>query len=102
MTRSPISLRVVKAVEQVNAAGTSVGEAAAELACELGVAARHERGRFLVADLHEADFVLMRSDRLHDPIDAIAGHAEDHIDAPGCECFYERIPNSTWDDGTFR
>src|SRR4030095_6435509 len=73
---------VVEAVEQVDAAWTGGGEADAELAGELRVAAGHQGGRFLVPDLHEADLVVSDAQRLHDAVDAVAGQPEDHVDAP--------------------
>jgi len=80
--RGTVHLGVVKAVEQVNAAGPRGGKAHAEPAGELGVTARHEGGGLFVADLYEADLVLARAQRLHDAVDAVAGQAEHNIHAP--------------------
>ena len=80
--RLAVELGVVQAVEQVDPARPGGREADAQLAGELGVAAGHERGRFLVAHLDEADLVLALAQRLHDPVDAVAGQAEDDLDAP--------------------
>src|SRR4029453_18863163 len=57
-------------------------DADAEAAGELGVAARHERRRFLVSHLHETDLVALLQQRFHDAVDAVAGETEDGIDAP--------------------
>ena len=53
-----VELRVVQAVEQVDAAGPGRGQADAEPAGRLGVAGRHERGRLLVVHQDEPDPVL--------------------------------------------
>ena len=57
-------------------------EADAESPGELGVAARHEGGGLLVADLDEANRLAAFAQRLHDAVDAVARQAEDRIDAP--------------------
>ena len=41
--------------------------------------------------LNETDLVLARAQRLHDAVDAIAGQAEDDIDAPVNEGFDEDV-----------
>ena len=74
-------------------------EAATELAGEFGIAAGHERRRFLMSHLHEADLILVRADRLHDAVDAIAGHAEDDVYIPGNKCLDERNGSITRHDG---
>ena len=51
--RLVVELGVVEAVEQVDRAGPGGRHADADLAGELGVRARHERGHLLVADLDE-------------------------------------------------
>ena len=81
-TGCAVELGVVEAVEQVDAAGAGGGEADAEPAGVLGVAAGHERRRLLVPHLDEADLVLALAQRLHDAVDAVAGQAEDDVDAP--------------------
>ena len=81
-TGCAVQLGVVEAVEQVDAAGPGGREADAEPAGELGVAAGHEGGGLLVAHLDEADLVLALAQGLHDAVDAVAGQAEDDIDAP--------------------
>ena len=55
-----VQLRVVEAIEQMDAARARGGQAHAELAGELRVAARHERGGLFMPDLHEADRVCAR------------------------------------------
>src|SRR5438132_12882291 len=66
----------------MNGPGSGCREADAEPAAVLRVAARHERRRLLMADLDEADPSLTRPQRLHDPVDAVAGQAEDDGHAP--------------------
>ena len=80
--RLAVQLGVVEAVEQVDAARAGGGQADAQPAGVLGVAAGHERRRLLVAHLDEADRVLALAQRLHDAVDAVAGQAEDDLHAP--------------------
>jgi hypothetical protein len=83
--RLAIQLGVVEAVQQVEAARTRGGQADAELPRVLRVGARHEGGGLLVADLDEPDLLPPRAERLHDAVDAVAGQAENHFDAPVTE-----------------
>ena len=53
--RLAVELGVVQAVEQMNAARAGSRQADAELAGVLGIGAGHERRRFFVAHLDEAD-----------------------------------------------
>ncbi len=80
--RLAVALGVVQAVEQVDAARPGGGHADAEPAGVLGIAAGGEGGGFLVAHLDELDLVLVRAQRLEDAVDAVAGEAEDRLDAP--------------------
>src|SRR5207247_1896519 len=66
----------------MDAARSGRGEADAEAAGELRVAAGHERGGLFMADLDESDRVLFLAERLHDAVDAVAGESEDRVDAP--------------------
>ena len=73
--RLVVELGVVEAVEQVDRAGPRGGQADAELAGELGVGARHERGHLLVAHLDElgaARAVARALERADDAVDAVA------------------------------
>ena len=80
--RLMVELGVVQPVEQVDAAGPGRGQADAEPARRLGVAAGHEGGGLLVVDQDEPDSVLVAPEGLHDPVDAVAGQAEDGVDPP--------------------
>ncbi len=80
--RLTVERGVVEPVQEVDAPGAGRGQAHPEAAGELRVAARHERGRFLVAHLYEPDPVLPGAQRLHDPVDAVAGQAEHDVDSP--------------------
>ena len=80
--RRPVLLGVIEAVQEMNRAGPRGGDADAEAARELGVAAGHEGRGLLVADLDEAHLVLPRPEGLHQPIDAVAGQPEDHVHFP--------------------
>ena len=81
--RHVVELRVVQAVQQVDAARArrSPGR---RRACPVAFAyaGRHERGGLLVVHQHEPDPVLVPAQRLHDPVDAVAGQAEDGVDPP--------------------
>lgn len=56
-------------------------------ACELRIAARHERRRFFVPDLDETDLVLPLAKRFDDPVHAVSGKAEYRIDTPVNQLF---------------
>ena len=77
-----VELSVVETVEEVDAAGTRGGNAGAEPSRPLGVGAGHEGGGLLVAHLDEADLLLLLPQRLDDAVDAVAGDAENRVDAP--------------------
>src|ERR1043166_10089554 len=74
--RLAIQLRVVKAIEQVNAPGSGGGEADAQAPRVFGVTAGHEGGRFLVARLQKAHLVAVSAQGLHNAIDAVARKTE--------------------------
>jgi hypothetical protein len=80
--RLTVQLRVVEPVQQMYSAGTGCRDADPEASGELRVAARHERRRFFVPHLHEADLVALLPQRFHDAVDAVAGETEDRVDAP--------------------
>src|SRR3954463_2710718 len=75
----------------MNATWTRGGEANAQAPGELGIAAGHQRRRFLVAHLYEADAVLALSQRLHDAVDAVARQPEDGIAAPFEQACHQAI-----------
>ncbi len=83
--RLAIALRVVQAVEEMDAARSRGREADAEASGVLGVAAGGEGSCLLVADLNEGDFLPTFSQRLEDAVDAVAGQAEDGVHAPSNE-----------------
>ncbi len=56
-----------------------------------GMGAGHERRHFLVAGLDELDLALGPAQGAHDPVDAVAGKAEDPPDAPVVESLDEKI-----------
>ena len=80
--RLTVHFGIVQTIEQMNAAGSRSCQAYAQAAGEFCISAGHECGRFLVAHLNETDFILSRAQRLDDPVNAVAGQPEDHIDAP--------------------
>ena len=71
--RLAIQLGVVQPVEQMDRAWPGGGQADAELARVLRIRARHEGGRFFVANVDEPNPVLVDPKRLHDAVDAVAG-----------------------------
>ena len=64
--RLVVELRVVEAVQQVDGAGAGGGDAHADLAGELGVAAGHEGGHLLVARLDELGVAVGAVERAED------------------------------------
>jgi len=89
-----VELGVVEPVQQMNSTRTRGGEAHAQPSGEFGIAACHQRRRLLMAHLHEADAILALSERFHDAVDAIAGQAENGIDAPLQQAFHQAISGS--------
>ena len=80
--RRPVHLGVVEAVEQVDRPRAAGGDADAQPPGVLGVGARVERGGLLVADLDEPDPVFDHPEAFHEPVDPVAGQAEDRVDSP--------------------
>jgi hypothetical protein len=63
-----IQFRVIKTVQQMNAARAGSGEAHPELSSVFRVGARHEYGSFFVANLNEPDLIGALSKRLIIPL----------------------------------
>ena len=82
-----VELGVVKAVEQVDAAGSGRRQADAQLAGILGIGASHERRRFFMPYLYKADLLLPLAQRFHDAVDAVPGETEDDIDSPSAKAY---------------
>ena len=80
--RNTVELGVVEPVQQVDAARAGGCDADAEATGKFGVAAGGEGRRLLVPYLDKADLVLALAEGFDDAVDAIAGNAEDGIDAP--------------------
>jgi hypothetical protein len=89
--RLAVELRVVQAVEQMDAPRARCRQTDAEPAGELRIAARHEGRRLLVAHLHEPNAILALPQRLHDPVDAVTRQPEDDADVPVGERIDEQI-----------
>src|SRR5204862_3257228 len=68
-----------EAVQQMDRSGPGRGDADADLAGELRVAARHERGHLLVARLDELGVAACAVERAEKRVDPVAGVA---VDAP--------------------
>src|ERR1051326_1492636 len=66
--RLAVELRVIKTIQEVNAAGAGGRKAHAKLACIFRVAARHEGRGFLMSHLNETDFFLPRAQSFHDAV----------------------------------
>ena len=86
-----VALRVVEAVQQVNAARARCRETDAKAAGVLRVAASSERCRLFVSHLNEAHALLVRAQRLENAVDAIAGEAEHRVHTPRGEPLDEQI-----------
>lgn len=80
--RLAVELGIVQPIEQMQSAGSRGGQAYAELARELGIAARHERRCFFVPDLNEANLVLALPQRFHEPVDAISRKPKNDLYSP--------------------
>ena len=83
--RLPVQLRVVKAIEQMNAAGPRGGEADAEPAGVLGIAAGHEGGRLFVPNLDKANLSCRLRSASMMPLMPSPGKSEDYVNAPTLE-----------------
>src|SRR5436190_22543062 len=80
--RLPVELGVVQSIKQMDAPRTGGRQADAQFAGEFRITAGHEGRRFLVPDLHEANFVLSDAQRFHNPVYAVAWQTEDDFDSP--------------------
>lgn len=67
------------------------GETHAKSPGVLGVAARGERRRFLVADLDEANVILVAAQCFENAVHAIAGKAKNCVHVPGNETFDKEV-----------
>ncbi len=56
--------------------------------CEFGISARGERRSLFVANLDEADLILVRTESPENSIHAIARKTEDHFDMPCDQSFH--------------
>ena len=80
--RLVIRLGVVQPGEQMNGARSGGCKAYDGFTGELGVAARHERGGFLVPRLDELDLVAGAIERADHAVDAVAGITVNAAHAP--------------------
>ncbi len=78
----PVALRIVEAVEQVNAAGAGCGETDPQTAGIFRVAAGGEGRGLFVPYLDEADLLLVCPQGLENSVYAVAGKPKYRIDAP--------------------
>jgi hypothetical protein len=76
-----IQFRVIKTVQQMNAARTGSGEAHPELSSVFRLGARHECGSFFVANLNEPNLIRALSKRLHNSVDAVNRQSKHDLDA---------------------
>ena len=80
-----IPLGVVQTGQQVHGPRAGCREADADFATELGVAAGHERRRFLVPRLDELDLVGGAVERAENAVDAVTRVAVNTTHAPSCK-----------------
>src|SRR5205823_3055954 len=80
--RLVVELRVVEPVEQVDRPGARGGDADADLARELRVAAGHERSHLLVPDLDEVRVAARAVEGAEEGVDPVTGISVDPVDAP--------------------
>jgi hypothetical protein len=69
--RHLVELGVIKAVQQVDAAGTGSSHTDTQSACELRVAASHQGGTFLMADVNQPNPVAASTQCFEDTIDSV-------------------------------
>ena len=93
-----IPFGVVQTGQQMHGSRARRREADADLATELGVAAGHERGRFLVSRLDERDPFGGTVERADDAVDAVTGIAVDATHAPSHQARDEGIGNGVGHD----
>jgi hypothetical protein len=91
--RRVVELRVVEAVQEVDRSRAGGGDADADLAGELRVAAGHEGGHLLVAYLDELRVPVGAVERAQEAVDPVTGVAEHAVDAPGRETFQNIVGN---------
>jgi len=94
-----ISFNVVQTDQQVHGSRAGCREADADFATELGVAAGHERGRFLMPRLDELDLVGGTIERTEDAVDAVTRVAVNATHAPSCEASDESVGYGVGHDG---
>ena len=83
---------VVKAVEQVDRAGSRGREAYSGFAGKLCMGAGHECGQLLVTRLDEPGLLVARVlERGHDPVDPVPGIAKDPLHSPRAQPLVEKI-----------
>jgi hypothetical protein len=84
-----VELGVVEAVEEMDRTRATGGHADAQLAGELGVSARHERGHLLMPYLDELGplAVARAPKRAHQAVDAVARVPVDPVHAPNRKAF---------------
>ena len=80
--RLAVQLRVVKAVQQMNAAGARRAQTDTQLSGIFCVGASHEGGCLFVAHLNKSNLVLARPKRLHDAVDSVTRQPEHRVDTP--------------------
>jgi hypothetical protein len=89
--RHALQAGVEQAVGEVDGAGPGRGEADAEPARHARVADGRHGADLLVADVHVAEAVVPRPQRLHEAVDAVARQAEDGVNAPVHEPVHEQV-----------
>src|SRR4051812_41196671 len=94
-----IELGIVKAIQQMNAAGPRRSQTDTQLASELRICAGHECGGFLVPHLNKTNFSLIDPQRLHDSVDTIARQSENKLHSPIDKPFYQYLA-CIHDDGS--
>ena len=77
-----VELGVVQPVQQVDRARPRGRQTDPEPPGRLGITGRHEGGGLFVMHQDEAHLVRMTAQPFHDPVDAVAGKAEDRVNSP--------------------
>ena len=89
--RCMVHLRVVQAIQEVNAPRTGSCNTHAEPAGELRIGASHKSRSLFMPNMNEPYPLLLLAEGLEDSIDAIAWQTEYGVNAPREQAFYEYV-----------
>ena len=83
-------MTIEEAVDQVQITGPAASGADRELARQMRLGTRSERGHLLVPDMHPV-YPALTAERVGQPVEAVSDNAIDSLDTRCCEGFRELI-----------